>query len=118
MKLIIRNKILCVCAHVCQEKAVKNHITFLKVFVTGGKAGGTHREGRFFVLSVISKVNAGHQSKWLPLKTLQITHAGEDVKKGEPYCTADERVSWCSHYGDSLAVPQKTKNRAIIGASN
>ena len=43
MKLIIRNKILCVCAHVCQEKAVKNHITLLKVFVTGGKAGGIHR---------------------------------------------------------------------------
>ena len=43
MKLIVRNKILCVCAHVCQEKAVKNHITLLKVFVIGGKAGGTHR---------------------------------------------------------------------------
>ena len=113
MKLIIRNKILCVCAHVCQEKAVKNHITFLKVFVTGGKAGGTHREGRFFVLSVISKVNAGHQSKWLPLKTLQITHAGEDVKKGEPLYTVGNATDVATVV-NSMELPQKTKNRTTI----
>ena len=71
-------------------------------------------EGRFFVLSVISKISSGHQSKWLPLKTLQITNAGEDVKKREPYCTLDGSVSWYSHYGDSMVVPHKTKNIAIV----
>ena len=66
-------------------------------------------EGRFFVLSVISKVSAGHQSKWLPLQTLQITNAGEDVKKREPYCTVDGSVSWYSHYGEVWRFLRKTK---------
>ena len=41
---------VCVCAFVCQEKAVKSHITLLKVFVTGGEIGGTHRRRKILCL--------------------------------------------------------------------
>ena len=46
-------------------------------------------------------------------------HAGEDVKKREPSCTADGNVNWYSHngehYGNSL---KKTGNKTTIWPSN
>ena len=34
-----------------------------------------------------------------PVKSLQITNAGKDVKKSEPLYTAGGNVNWCSYYG-------------------
>jgi len=33
------------------------------------------------------------------------------VEMREPSCTVRGHVSWCSHYGKRMEVPQKTKNR-------
>ena len=35
-----------------------------------------------------------------PLKSLQITNAGEGVEKKEPTYTVGGNVNWCSHYGE------------------
>ena len=36
---------------------------------------------------------------------------GEDVEKREPLYTVGGNINWCSHYGNSMEVPQKTRNR-------
>ena len=38
------------------------------------------------------------QSNWSSSKSLQITNAGEGVKKREPSYTVGGNVSWCNHY--------------------
>ena len=34
---------------------------------------------------------------------------GDGVRKREPPCSVGGSVSWCSHYRESVEVPQKTK---------
>ena len=34
----------------------------------------------------------------------------DSVEKTEPFYTAGENVSWCSHYGKQREAPQKTKS--------
>ena len=38
----------------------------------------------------------------------------KDVEKMRPLYIIGGNVNWCSHYENSMEVPQKTKNRAII----
>ena len=49
-----------------------------------------------------------YQSKWPPLKSKQITSAGESGQKREPSHTTGGNVNWCSHsgehYGGSLLL--------------
>ena len=59
-----------------------------------------------------------HRSEQPSLKCLQTTNAEEGVPKREPSCTLGGNVSLYSHYGDSMAVPQKTKKRITIWSSN
>ena len=40
----------------------------------------------------------------------QQTSAGEDVEKGEPFCTVSGNADWCSHCGSNMEIPQKIKN--------
>ena len=44
--------------------------------------------------------------------------AGEDVEEREPPCTVSGNSSWCSHYGNSMVVPQKIKIRIITQSSH
>ena len=49
-----------------------------------------------------------YQSEWPPLKSQQITGAGESGQKREPSHTTGGNVNWCSHsgehYGGSLLL--------------
>ena len=54
-------------------------------------------------------------SSWL---SLQITNAGKSVEKRQPSYTVGGNVNWYTHYGKSMEVPQKTKNRTNIWSSN
>ena len=49
-----------------------------------------------------------YQSEWPPLKSQQITNAGESGQKREPSYTTGRNVNWCSHpgeqYGGSLLL--------------
>ena len=41
----------------------------------------------------------------------KLTSAGQDVKKGEPFCTVYENAYWCSATMEStMEIPQKIKN--------
>ena len=40
----------------------------------------------------------------------QTTSAGEDVGKGEHFCTVGRNTDWCSHCGKSMETPQNIKN--------
>jgi len=33
--------------------------------------------------------------------------AGEDIEKREPFSVLGGTANWCSHYGNSIEVPQK-----------
>ena len=55
-----------------------------------------------------------HPSEWLSSVNQQTTSVVEDVGKRELLCTVGGIVNWCSHYGKSMEVPQKIKNRTII----
>ena len=48
--------------------------------------------------------STSHLSEWLSSINQQ-TSAGEDVEKGEPFCTVGGNADWCSHcgkqYGDN-----------------
>ena len=48
------------------------------------------------------------------LQSLQITNAGKSVEKRQPSYTVGGNVNWYTHYGKSMEVPQKTKNRTNI----
>ena len=41
-------------------------------------------------------------SEWLSPINQQTTSAGEDVEKGEPFCTVGGNVDWCSHCGKAV----------------
>ena len=45
-------------------------------------------------------------------------NVGETVETREPLYSVDRNVNWCSHYGNSIEVPQNTRNRAISLLSN
>ena len=45
------------------------------------------------------------------IKRKRITNIGEDVEKRKPSYTASGTINWCSHYEDSMEIPQKIKNR-------
>ena len=59
-----------------------------------------------------------HWSEWPSLKSLQIITDVESVEKRKASCTVGGNENWCSHYGNSMEVPQKTKDRVAIGSSN
>ena len=59
-----------------------------------------------------------HTGQRPSLKCLQITNARKDVEKREPSYTVDWNVSWCSHGGNSMEIPLKTKNRVIVCSNN
>ena len=48
----------------------------------------------------------------------QIISISQGVEKREPLSTFGGNVNWCGHYGNSMAIPQKIKNRTIIWSSN
>ena len=48
----------------------------------------------------------------------QIISISQGVEKREPLGTFGGNVNWCGHYGNSMAIPQKIKNRTIIWSSN
>ena len=48
-----------------------------------------------------------HLSEWLSSMNQQTTSAGEDVEKGEPYCTVGGNAGWCRHTGKQMEIPQK-----------
>ena len=47
-------------------------------------------------------------------KSLQITNAGEGVKKRETSYTAAGNVNWCRHYEKQYGGSLKTKSRTTI----
>ena len=55
---------------------------------------------------------------WPSLISPQITRAGEVWRKGSPSYSVGGNVHWYNHYGEEDEVPQKTKCRTTIGASN
>ena len=61
--------------------------------------------------------NTSHLSEW-PSSERQETSAGEDVEEREPPCTVSGNSSWCSHYGNSMVVPQKIKIRISTWSSH
>ena len=44
----------------------------------------------------------------------KFTTAGKDMEKREFLDTIGGNVNWCKHYGNSMVVLQKTKNRITI----
>ena len=44
----------------------------------------------------------------------QTTSAGEDVEKGEPFCTVGGNAGWCRHTGKQMEIPQKIKNGTTL----
>ena len=44
-----------------------------------------------------TKGTSSHRSEWPSIKSLKITNVREDMKKGEPSCTAGGNVNRCSH---------------------
>ena len=40
------------------------------------------------------------------------------MEKREPLYTIRGNVNWGSHYGNSMEIPQKIKNRTTIGSNN
>ena len=44
----------------------------------------------------------------------EIASVDEDVEQRKSLCTAGRNVNWCSHYGNSMEVPQKIKNKTTI----
>ena len=51
-----------------------------------------------------------HLSEWLSLVNQQTASAGEDVEKGEPFCTVGGNADWCSHCGKQNGISSKIKN--------
>ena len=49
-------------------------------------------------------------------RVLYLSKSGFSQK--EPSHTVGGNVNWCSHYGDSMEILQKTKNRATTWSSN
>ena len=43
-----------------------------------------------------------YQSEWPPLKSQQITNAGESGQKREPSCTTGVNVNWYRHSGEQV----------------
>ena len=44
----------------------------------------------------------------------EITSVGGDVEEGEPLCTVNGNVNWCSQLENTAEFPQKVKNKSII----
>ena len=55
-----------------------------------------------------------HVSEWLSSKRTQTTNVGDHSEKTEHSYTVGGIVNWCSHCGNSMKAPQKTKNRTTI----
>ena len=53
------------------------------------------------------------QSEWPSSKSLQIINAGEGVKKKEPSYTDGGNGNWCSHFANSMGVPQNPDKTII-----
>ena len=48
------------------------------------------------------------------IKRQEITGVAKDVEKRKPLCPVGGNENQCSHYGKSLEVPQKMKNRTTL----
>ena len=44
----------------------------------------------------------------------KIMSAGEDMEKGEGFCTVGGNANWCSHCESSMKLPQKIKNGTAL----
>ena len=55
--------------------------------------------------------STSHHSEWPSSKNLQVTNAGEGMKKREPSCTIGGIVNWHSHYGEYYGGSQKKLKR-------
>ena len=55
-----------------------------------------------------------HALKWLSLRRQEMTSVGEDMEKSEPLHIVGRSVNWHSHFGNSMAVPQKNENGTTI----
>ena len=55
---------------------------------------------------------------WLLSKRQRITSVRENVEKRELLYTVGRNINWYNHYGKSIGVPQKLKNRTTIWSSN
>ena len=51
-----------------------------------------------------------HLSEWLPSTNEHRTSAGEDMEKGEPYCTVGGIQIGTATVESSMEIPQKIKN--------
>ena len=47
-------------------------------------------------------------------KTKKKNKCWQEYGKKKPLCTVGRIVNWYSHYGNSMEVPQKIKNRTAI----
>ena len=56
------------------------------------------------------KTTMRYLSEWLSSINQQITSTGEDVEKGEPFCTIGGNADWHSHYRKQMETSQKIKN--------
>ena len=52
--------------------------------------------------------------KMAKIDKAETTNVGKDVEKGDPSYTLGGNGSLYSHFGKSVEVPQKVKNRAIL----
>ena len=57
-------------------------------------------------------------SEWLLSINQQTTSVGEDVEKGEPFCTVGGNADWCSHCGKHMEIPQEIKNGSAFQPSD
>ena len=53
-------------------------------------------------------------TEWLSSINQQTTCAGEDVEKGEPFCTVGWNADLCSHCGKQYGDTSKNKNRSAF----
>ena len=63
-------------------------------------------------------LNFTHWLEWLSSVSQQTTSAGEDVKKGDHFCTVGGNAGWCRYCGKQLEIPQKGKNGTALRPSN
>ena len=47
-----------------------------------------------------------HKSEWLSSINQQTVSAGENVEKGDPFCTVGGNAGWCSHCAKTFSLMQ------------
>ena len=70
-----------------------------------------------------TQIKATMRSHLTPVRMGKIHKAGNHkcwrgCREGEPSCTVDGNVNWCSHSGKLCGFPQRVKNRSALRPSN